>query len=201
MLLDFIDLKKENGAVYMELYNQINSAIENGIIKKGEKLPSIREAASQLLVSRTTVENAYLRLCIEGTVESLPQRGYYIRQGEKRFTAKPERTQSEERSRYDFSGRSIDISAADTEFWKKTVREILRDTEELTSYGDPRGEAGLRNALSLYAYKARGVRASAENIIVGAGIGPLLNILCALIDKECVIGMENGEFEQASRIF
>ena len=201
MLLDFIDLKKGNGAVYMELYNQINSAIENGIIKKGEKLPSIREAASQLRVSRTTVENAYLRLCIEGTVESLPQRGYYIRQGEKRFTAKPERTQSEERSRYDFSGRSIDISAADTEFWKKTVREILRDTEELTSYGDPRGEAGLRNALSLYAYKARGVRASAENIIVGAGIGPLLNILCALIGKECVIGMENGEFEQASRIF
>ena len=61
MLLDFIDLKKENGAVYMELYNQINNAIENGVIKKGEKLPSIREAASQLRVSSTTVEKACRR--------------------------------------------------------------------------------------------------------------------------------------------
>ena len=124
MLLDFIDLKKGNGAVYMELYNQINSAIESGVIKKGEKMPSIREAASQLLVSRTTVENAYLRLCIEGTAESLPQRGYYIRQGEKRFTAKPEKTPDKQRCRYDFSGRSIDITAAETEFWQKTVRDI-----------------------------------------------------------------------------
>lgn len=201
MLLDFIDLKKGKGAVYMELYTQINAAIENGIIKTGEKLPSIREAASQLCVSRTTVENAYLRLCIEGTAESLPQRGYYIRQGEKNFTAKPKNAQSKVQCKYDFSGRSIDISAADTEFWKKTVREILRDTEELTSYGDPRGEAGLRNALAQYSYKARGVRASADNIIVGAGIGPLLNILCGLIGRDCVIGMENREFEQATRIF
>lgn len=201
MLFDFIDLKNGSGAVYIDLYAQINAAIENGIIKKGEKLPSIREAANQLCVSRTTVENAYLKLCIEGMAESLPQRGYYVRGSKKRFAEKTEKAENKEQIKFDFSGRSIDISAADTELWKKTVREILRDTEELTSYGDPQGEIGLRNALSLYAYKARGVRASANNIIIGAGIGPLLNILCGLIGRDCLIGMENGEFEQANRIF
>ena len=79
MLLDFINLKNGEGAVYLRLYGQITAAVKSGIIKQGEKLPSIREAAAQLNVSRTTVENAYLKLCIEGTAESLPQRGYFIR--------------------------------------------------------------------------------------------------------------------------
>ena len=74
MLFDFINLKSGNGAMYKRLYEQITAAVESGIIKTGEKLPSIREAATQLNVSRTTVENAYLKLCIEGTAESSPQR-------------------------------------------------------------------------------------------------------------------------------
>lgn len=74
MLLDFINLKSGSGAMYLRLYSQINAAVQNGSVKKGERLPSIREAAAQLGVSRTTVENAYIRLCIEGIAESSPQR-------------------------------------------------------------------------------------------------------------------------------
>ena len=78
MLLDFINLKNGSGAMYLRLYSQINSAVLNGSVKKGERLPSIREAAAQLSISRTTVENAYIKLCIEGVAESSPQRGYFI---------------------------------------------------------------------------------------------------------------------------
>ena len=39
------------------------------------------------LCSRTTVENAYTRLCIEGIAESVPQRGYFIT-GNKSFEQK-----------------------------------------------------------------------------------------------------------------
>lgn len=78
MLLDFIDLSSGDGAVYQRLYEQLSAAAYGGIIKKGERLPSIREAASQLGVSRTTVESAYLKLCIEGIAESSPYRGYYV---------------------------------------------------------------------------------------------------------------------------
>ena len=79
MLLDFIDLQSGTGAMYKRLYGAVYAAILSGVIKDGERLPSIREAAAQLSVSRTTVENAYLRLCMEGLAESLPQRGYFIR--------------------------------------------------------------------------------------------------------------------------
>ena len=185
MLLDFINLKNGEGAVYLRLYGQITAAVKSGIIKQGEKLPSIREAAAQLNVSRTTVENAYLKLCIEGTAESLPQRGYFIR-GIKRFSVSDTSDIKEKTVKYDFSGRSIDVGAADTEIWKKTVREILRNTRELTSYGEAQGETALRAALADYTYKARGVLAKAENIVIGRGRA---------------VAMENGDFKQASSIF
>ena len=78
---------------------------------------------------------------------------------------------------------------------------VLRNTDELLSYGDPQGEYGLRAALAAYAYKARGVRTSPENIVIGAGMGPLLNILCGLIGKNRAVAVENGGFEQARLIF
>lgn len=201
MLLDFINLKSGSGAMYLRLYSQINAAVQNGSVKKGERLPSIREAAAQLGISRTTVENAYIRLCIEGIAESSPQRGYFICGTARQTKKSAELPKSENNFLYDFSGRSIDSAAADISFWKKTVREVLRNTGELLSYGDPQGEEGLRSALASYSYKARGVRTNPENIVIGAGVGPLLNILCGLIGKENTVGLENGGFEQARLIF
>ena len=36
MLLDFINLKNGEGAVYLRLYGQITAAVKSGIIKQGE---------------------------------------------------------------------------------------------------------------------------------------------------------------------
>ena len=174
MLLDFIELDTGTGAVYKRLYAAISQAVEKGIIKKGERLPSIREASEFLSVSRTTVENAYIRLCIEGIAESSPQRGYYILGAGRAERSKTQGHKSEPRVKYDLSGRSIDAFSADTDYWRRTVRQVLRDTDALISYGDPQGEPELRAALAEYSYKARGVRTKPENIVIGAGIGPLL---------------------------
>ena len=79
MLFDFAEIDMScRGELYHTLYKKIKQACLDGALKKGEKLPSIREAAKQLGVSRTTIENAYIRLCIEGFAESRPQRGYFI---------------------------------------------------------------------------------------------------------------------------
>ena len=202
MLLDFIELEKGTGeAMYLTLSRKIQEAAEKGLIKSGERLPSIREAAAQLRVSRTTVENAYVRLCIEGWAESLPQRGYFLQNIKKAPAPHPEAKTPAQKIRYDFSARSIDMRAADANLWKKTVREVLRNTEELISYGDPQGEQRLRTALADYAYKARGVQCTAEHIVIGAGVGPLLNILCGLIGRQITAGFEGTLFSQADRIF
>lgn len=203
MLLNFADITlASKGKLYHTLCNHIKTAAQKGIIKKGEKLPSVREAAAQLGVSRTTVENAYTRLCIEGFAESIPQRGYYILSvPEKRNKEKAEEIQNLPKIIYDFSSRRVDEKASDTAVWKKIMREVLRDSGELISYGDPQGESGLRSALAEYSYKSRGVVAHKDNIIVGAGVGPLLNILCGLLGREISVGFENGGFFEAEKIF
>ncbi|MBP3599578.1 MAG: PLP-dependent aminotransferase family protein [Clostridia bacterium] len=203
MLFDFADLGQKNrGELYHTLYTKIKEAAELGAIKKGEKLPSVREAAKQLGVSRTTVENAYTRLCIEGIAESRPQRGYFITGNNNNFKSGVLKSEPQTiKIEYDFSSRSIDTDAADTEAWKRTLRSVLWDSSLLTSYGESMGEIKLRKALADYSYKARGVRADAENIVIGAGVGPLLNILCGLIGREVTIGIENGGFAEAEGIF
>lgn len=202
MLLDFAQLQTAHkGNLYQTLYESIKSAVECGVIKKGEKLPSVREAAMTLGVSRTTVENAYTRLCIEGIVESVPQKGYFLTGNKGAELIKSEKAKESQDIVYDFSSRRIDPKSADTELWKKLVRKVLWDSGELTSYGDTQGEIGLREALSAYAYKARGVRTSPENIVVGAGVGPLLNILCGLLGRNVKVGIENGGFSTAQSIF
>lgn len=200
MILDFIDMKTGPKAMYLRLYKGIKQGITCGVIKNGDRLPSIREVSAQLGISRTTVENAYIKLCIEGLAESLPQKGYYIRANLEKRTPEKKAVGGTHNILYDFSGRSIDNAAADTDLWKKTVREVLRDTGELQSYGDPQGEIGLREALADYSYKARGVRCNPENIILGAGVGPLLNLLSGIIGREAIIGMESS-FIQAEQIF
>lgn len=193
MLLDFAQLQlADKGNLYHTLYENIKSAVECGAIKKGEKLPSVREAAASLGVSRTTVENAYTRLCIEGIAESIPQKGYFLT-GNKGISAKKTvKNGVSEKILYDFSSRRTDPDASDTEVWKRLVRKVLWDSGELNSYGEAQGETGLREALSAYSYKARGVRTSPDNIVIGAGVGPLLNILCGLLGRNVKIGMENS---------
>lgn len=207
MLLDFIRLEKNSDtAMYLQLYSEIKAAVAAGIIKKGERLPSIRETAAQLGVSRTTAESAYLRLCIEGIAESSPQRGYFVcsvppASALSLSPAAPTSPAAKKKILYDFSARNIDTSAADIDLWKRIVREVLRDTEGLTSYGDPQGEKPLRQALASYSYKSRGVVCRPENIVIGAGVGPLLNILCGLIGRDMTVGFEFGGFPIAEQIF
>ncbi|MBE6749979.1 MAG: PLP-dependent aminotransferase family protein [Ruminococcaceae bacterium] len=202
MLLDFANLDfKENGNFYNNIYQKIRDAVYQGAIKSGEKLPSIREAAKLLGVSRTTIENAYTRLCIEGIAESFPQKGYFITNYKKVYLKNQNSPDQSAEIIFDFSSRKIDTAAADTELWKKIIRSVLHDSGELTSYGDSQGEIGLREALATYSYKARGVKTSAENIIIGAGISPLLSILCSITEKNISVGFENESFKKAEAIF
>lgn len=203
MLLSFAEFDSvPKGKLYQSLFNAIKDAVERGAIKPGEKLPSVRETAALLHISRTTVENAYTKLCIEGIAESFPQRGYYlIGLPQKSEPVQTPVSEDEKPVRFDFSGLRTDAAFSDTLLWKKTIRSVLNDSGELISYGDNQGEPGLRSALAEYAFQSRGVLAKPENIVVGAGIGPLLHILCGLLGRGICVGMENGGFAEAEHIF
>lgn len=65
---------------YKQVVNLIVSDIESGIFKQGQRIPSINETSEELLLSRDTVEKAYVFLRKKGVLSSVRGKGYYVNQ-------------------------------------------------------------------------------------------------------------------------
>ncbi len=63
---------------YKQVVDLIVSDIESGIFKKGQRIPSINETSEELLLSRDTVEKAYVYLRKKGVLSSVRGKGYYV---------------------------------------------------------------------------------------------------------------------------
>jgi DNA-binding transcriptional regulator YhcF (GntR family) len=65
---------------YRQVVDLIISDIESGIFKQGQRIPSINETSEELLLSRDTVEKAYVFLREKGILSSVRGKGYYVNQ-------------------------------------------------------------------------------------------------------------------------
>lgn len=73
-------LKRE---VYLEIAERYEKYITLGVIKTGEKLPSVRAAATELRVNPNTVQRAYTLLEEKGLIRSMPKKGAFVIFGKK----------------------------------------------------------------------------------------------------------------------
>ena len=64
--------------LYQQIYDQIRDMVTSGRLVEGDRLTSIRRLSSELGVSHTTVEQAYLQLAVEGFVTNVPRSGYVV---------------------------------------------------------------------------------------------------------------------------
>lgn len=209
LLLDFIHLDRSGPeALYLQLYRSIRDAVAGGLLTAGEKMPSIRHLSDDLQLSKTTVEAAYSQLIMEGYLESKPQKGCYVAHltlFQNKNIDQTNRTVSEpapKALRYRFSTDAVDPNAFPVSVWQKHLRNVLAQIDVVTSYGNGPGEDALREALTEYAYRVRGVRAHPQQIIVGAGLQPLLYLLSGILrERSRLIGLEIPGFAQAERVF
>lgn len=63
---------------YKQVVDLLLSDIEAGIFKVGQRIPSINETSEELLISRDTVEKAYVFLRKKGILASVRGKGYYV---------------------------------------------------------------------------------------------------------------------------
>lgn len=63
---------------YKQVEELIISDIEAGIFKHGQRVPSINETSEELLLSRDTVEKAYINLKNKGVLSAVRGKGYYV---------------------------------------------------------------------------------------------------------------------------
>jgi GntR family transcriptional regulator/MocR family aminotransferase len=73
--------KNSQLSLVKQIYQQICAGILNGILHPDEKLPSTRDLAGDLHVSRNVVLEAYELLVAEGYLYSLPNSGTYVADG------------------------------------------------------------------------------------------------------------------------
>ena len=197
-----VDISSEK-ALWRQIYDSIAFALSDGLIAEGSKIPSIRELARELSVSRSPVENAYIKLQIDGFIESRPKRGFFVspsalsRKDEQKCGETPSRLSIQ----YDFGSGSIDRNTADINMWKKHLRMVLGKQNEIVSQGDPQGERELRRALVTYCLTSRGVVASPDRIVVASGTQQLLASLCRVLGRGGRAAIETPGFIQGERIF
>ncbi|MEI5888998.1 PLP-dependent aminotransferase family protein [Bacillus cereus] len=194
--------------IYLQIYEYMKREISQGSLSAGTRLPSHRNLAAQLNVSRITVESAYQQLLAEGYVESKPKRGIFVANVDidvipnKRLDVTKETSNSiDEQFEYDCSQGLIDQTAFPITHWKRALQEaILKYENTLFAKEDPQGEFVIRDHISTYLYHARGVHASPDQIVIGAGTQPLLWLLLQLLGPTKEYGIENPGFHRVHAI-
>lgn len=214
--------RSKDTLLYMQLYDYYKELILSGKMKQGARLPSIRQCASQLQVSRTTAEMAYMLLAADGYIISRPQSGYYVtglwQEHSRRTEQKEAQTKSADRAlvmqsgkkedgenirkdKIDFSSTSGGQESFNLDLWRRYIKSALRQGDRLITYGNPQGEEDLRQVLSDYLTRNRNVVCSAENIVIGAGFQSLLHILCPLLRDRKTIRFLDPHFKQGQAVF
>lgn len=195
--------------LYEQIYKYIKKDIQSGRLPFGRRLPSTRKLSEFLQVSRTTVDMAYGQLISEGYIESVPCRGYYVCELEGIYRIETEQTGKTPAQQgekvlmdYDFSPNGVDLNSFPHNVWRKLSKNIqLEEKQLLFQLGSPQGEWEFRKTIAEYLHQARGVQASPEQIVVGAGNDFLLLLLCSMLGTGRTIAMESPTYRKAFELF
>lgn len=194
---------KKEAFLYDKVYTFYKELIESGRLPEGAKLPSIRRCAELQQVSKTTVSQAYINLCDDGYLLPISQSGYYVSY---RSKAKEESREivTDKKPEFfsDYTSTGVDATVFDLSLWTKYVKNALRQDYRLRDYGLPQGERDLRQQIAKYASGTRNCVCDETNIVIGAGVQTLLNILCALIESDNkTVYFNDTTYKQGTAVF
>lgn len=189
-LLSATELSKPRAS---ELARAFRAAILAGQLSPGTRLPATRELAKALEIARTTVVSVFEQLQAEGYVTSHVGDGTYVtptltmnrsdgvagtqsslarrapsRRGE--LIANTPLTTAPDTTVRPFRPGIPALDAFPFEVWSRlTHRRLRQPPPALLSYADPAGYLPLREAIAAYLVAARGVRCTADQVLVVAG--------------------------------
>ncbi len=74
ILLDYRDARP----IYSQITDGFRDQILSGILRSGDKLPSVRDLASQLTINPNTIQRAYRELEMQGWIATVPGKGCFV---------------------------------------------------------------------------------------------------------------------------
>jgi len=72
--LDYRDARP----IYTQIVDNFYMQITSGILRPGDKLPSVRELAMQLSINPNTIQRAYRELEAKGIIQTIPGKGCFV---------------------------------------------------------------------------------------------------------------------------
>lgn len=189
--------------IRLQIYRRMKEQILDGTIREKEPLPSTRQLADELGVSRSTVVEAYDMLLAEGFLVS--------RQGAPTLVADGLVLPREERKQpieqeiettkvlADFQTGRPDLALFPRELWLRMLTQsaALLSPEEY-GYTGPQGSYPLRQEIAAWLGRNRGFLPQPEDIFITAGathaLRILTDVLCSdgrgiLIEDPCHMGL------------
>ncbi|MER8197942.1 PLP-dependent aminotransferase family protein [Streptomyces microflavus] len=185
------------------LQSALREAVRSGRLVAGTRLPSSRELAADLGVSRGLVTEAYEQLTAEGYLRSGQGAGTWV-SGGVRAAARSVRDLAPRTpgARVDFRPGVPDLSLFPRAAWAATQRAVLgRLPHSSLGYPDPRGLPELREALAGLLARRRGVVADPERLVVCSGVAQATTLLGFVLREQGLasVGVEDpGSPEHAS---
>ncbi|OQR63307.1 GntR family transcriptional regulator [Streptomyces maremycinicus] len=164
------------------LIRALREAVRGGRLPPGTRLPPYRSLAADLGVARNTVADAYAELVAEGWLTA--RQGSGTRVADRTEPLRPaHRTpvRAPARARgplHDLRQGTPDASSFPRAAWLTSYRRALQQApHEVFGPGDPAGRRELREALTVYLARARGVRTEPERIVICSGFAHALRLL------------------------
>lgn len=180
---------KDDAPKYKQIYEQFKLLIEQGNIYANEQLPSIRELANSLQVSRNTTLMAYDQLLAEGYIRGEKRKGYFVNEVEPSlFQGKDDSFENKKRETIqpvliDFRAGAVDQAHFPIKIWRKLSNQILT-LQSSYLYGEAFGEMCLREQVAAYLLESRGVKTEATSIIIGSSTQQMLIYLGHILKDE-----------------
>jgi GntR family transcriptional regulator/MocR family aminotransferase len=184
-----IILKREKEiSLSRQLFYSIKKLILEGKITAGEALPSSRGLAKNLSVSRSTVCEAYDMLITEGFVVSRQGAPTKVKEGlylEKYHTKAVTYETSQPSFSTDFKTGQPDVSCFPRYLWNQLLYkscEKLQDKD--LGYFTTAGYEPLREEISQWLFRTRGILAKSQDIFITTGTTQALNLFVQMLSKE-----------------
>lgn len=200
-------LDKNKGHLSKELYKALKRDIEEGNLKRGEKLPSKRAFARNCSVSTITVQNAYDQLVSEGYITAYEKKGYFVSDGvgKKRAAVSFVVKEEEEKAKMDLPDLSNNRVREDNfpfSIWSRLMRKTMAEKQkQLLSPMATEGVYELRKAISHHLSSFRGMAVSPSQVLVGAGTEYLYSLIIQLLGRDKTYAIENPGYMKLERIY
>ena len=181
--------KNKDISLARQIYLSLRQSMLSGQITQGEVMPSTRELAKGLGVSRNTVSVAYDMLWAEGYIirsQGAPTR---VAEGllicvEQQNEKQKQKENAQYKIKWDFITGQPDLSAFPWSAWQRMVSDATgRLTHNQFAYSGSKGYEPLCEQIAGWLLRSRSMQVNPEDVFITSGATQALHLLVEILNK------------------